>query len=90
MKKSYEGFTTAQVSVGTTATLLAAAADGRDSVIVTNMGTVDVFIGDANVTTSNGALLAGVKGTTLIIPATTALYGRVAAGTQAVSVLASA
>lgn len=53
---------TDQVSVGATATLLAGKELGRRVLKVVNMGTEDVFIGDENVTTSNGYLLVGTKG----------------------------
>jgi hypothetical protein len=88
-KKSYEAFATAQVSVGTTPTLISAARDGTDDVTIMNFGTTQVFIGNANVTTSNGFPLPGVVGASLTIPATTAIYGIVATGSQPVAVLST-
>lgn len=48
-----------QVSVGTTAggTTIASASAGRQGVIVTNQGSIDVYIGTGTVTTANGFLL---------------------------------
>ena len=89
MKNMYEAFATAQVTVGTTPTLISAARDGTDDVTIVNFGTTQVFIGNANVTVSNGFPIPGVVGASLTIPATTAIYGIVASGTQAVAVLAT-
>ena len=89
MKKTYEAFATSQVTVGATPTLISAARDGGDSVTIENLGTTQVFIGNANVTTGTGFPLPGVVGASLTIPATTAIYGIVASGTQAVAVLAT-
>lgn len=88
MKKSYEDFITGQVTVGATATLIRAANDGRDEITIQNLGTTPVYIGkDANVTTSNGFPIPGVAGSSITIPATTAIYGIVASGSQAVAFL---
>jgi hypothetical protein len=89
MKKMQQDFKTAQVSVGTAATLLLPSQDGRDEVMIQNRSTTDVALGDANVTTANGFILPGVVGATVTIPATTALYGRVAAGTANVCILST-
>lgn len=86
----HEDFATAQVSVGTTATLIIAAADGIDSVTIENMATTDVYIGKAGVTTANGFLLPGTKGASITLSATTDIYGIVAAGTQNVCTLRTA
>jgi hypothetical protein len=88
-KKNYEAFATAQVVVGTTATLISAARDGTDDVTIVNFGTTQVFIGNANVTTGTGFPLPGVVGASLTIPATTAIYGIVASGTQPVAVMST-
>lgn len=87
MKKSYEDFTTAQVSVGTAATLIAAAQEGRDEVTIQQLGTTPVYLGPAGVTTANGFPLPGVVGASVTIPVTTAIYGVVQAGSQTVAVL---
>jgi hypothetical protein len=75
-------------TVATTATQIVAERKGRRHVTIINHGTADVFIGpDANVTTSTGALLAGTKGTAITIETQGAVYGIVAAATQAVSAI---
>jgi hypothetical protein len=89
MKKMQEGFKTAQVSVGSTATVIVASEDGRDEVTIQNLGTTPVYLGDANVTTINGFPLPGVAGASVTIPATTAIYGRTASGSQTVAVLST-
>lgn len=78
---------TNQVSIGNTATLILPVRTGRRSLIIVQHGTVDVFIGDSGVTTSNGLLLTGTKGASLSIPGTMAVYAIVASGTQTVSYL---
>ena len=78
---------TAQVSVASTATLVAAARTGRGAVIVTNLGAVAVYLGAAGVTTSTGTLLPGVVGASVTIPTSAEIYGVDATGTQAVSVV---
>jgi hypothetical protein len=85
------GFAVARVSVGTTAggTLLAAARPGRVAVTIINEGTADVRLGNAGVTTSIGALLTGLKGASVTIPTSDAVYAIVGSGTQNVSVIES-
>lgn len=87
-------FATAQVSVGVAATLIAAArtgptGTGRIAITIENIGTTDVFIGNANVTIATGMLLPGIKGGNLTIPTTAAVYGIVAVAAQTVTVLES-
>lgn len=82
---------TGQVSVGSTATLIVpsrigAPGTGRAAVIITNIGTTDVYIGFNNtVTTGNGDLLTGTKGAFVTIPYDGAIWGIVASGSQTVS-----
>lgn len=76
---------TGQVSIGATATLIAAARPGRSSVTIVNGGTTDVFIGGSGVTTTTGMLLSGTKGQLITIPTSGAVYGVVATGTESVS-----
>lgn len=76
---------TAQTTVAATATLISAARSTRNSITITNHGTTDVFIGLAGVTTTTGILLQGVKGTSITLITTAAVYGIVAAATQVVS-----
>ena len=85
---------TSQVSVTSSATLIAAARTGalgigRVAITIENDGTTDVFIGPFGVTTSIGILLPGVKGAALTIPTTAAVYGITGGASQTVSVLES-
>jgi hypothetical protein len=81
----------AQVSVGTTATLLSAAVAGRDgqTLLVQNpSGGVNVFIGGAGVTTSSyGYLLTGGSAFAIDLQAGEGIYGVVASSTQALGVI---
>lgn len=80
-------FTPAQVSVGTTATLIAASRTGRQYITVCNNSTTDVFLGGTSgVTTSTGQLLLGTKGSCGTFAYQGALYGIVGSGTDTVSV----
>lgn len=78
-------FDTDHVSVLNTATLIAAANAARRGIMVTNLGTTDVYVGSSAVTTSNGQLLLGTKGAFIVIPTVQAVYGIVGTGSQAVS-----
>jgi hypothetical protein len=84
MKSVNTGFHTAQATVGTTPTLIVAARAGRDTVIIENMGTTSVFLGDANVSATNGLLLPGAVGASVALETTDAIYGITVSGTQAV------
>lgn len=76
-----------QVSVGTTATLLLSArGTGRIGAVITNIGSVSVFVGGSGVTTTNGALLLGSAGSAKVISFNGAIYGIVASGSQTVTV----
>jgi hypothetical protein len=75
-----------QVSVGSTATQLAAARAGRQGVVVTQLGATPVYLGGAAVTTSTGVYLPEIAGSTKTIPYVSAIYGIVSTGTQSVSV----
>jgi hypothetical protein len=86
-KTMNEDFSTAQVSVGSTATKIYTGQSGVDEVTIANLGTTDVFIGKSGVTTSTGFLLPGTKGASLTLCSTVDIYGIVASGSQAVSVL---
>jgi hypothetical protein len=75
-----------QISVATTATVIAAARATRRGVVVVNHGTTDVLLGGTNaVTTANGLKLKGTDGAAIYLPITTDLYGIVGSGTQTVS-----
>jgi len=79
------GYNTGQATVGTTATMIAAARPGRKDIVIINHGTADVFVGGAVVTTGTGALLIGVKGAGLSITSEGPVYGVIGSGTQPVS-----
>lgn len=82
------GFNTNQVSVAATATEIVAENDGRNFVIITNLGTTAVYLGpNASVTTSNGQLLPGTVGASISIPTKSPVYGITASSSQAVSFL---
>ena len=82
-----EAFETTQVVVGATPTLLAAGRIGADDITIENLGTTQVFIGNANVSPTTGFPIPGVAGASLTIPVTTDVFGIVASGTQPVAVL---
>lgn len=60
---------------------------GRTSITLINTSTTVVAVGDASVTTSNGAQLQGTTSNNgyLTIPSAAALYGVVASSTQTIS-----
>lgn len=74
-----------QITVTNAATQIIAARALRRTVIITALGTVDVFLGDNAVTAATGSLLLGTKGSAIVIPTNVAVYGITAASTQAVS-----
>lgn len=81
---------TAQVSVTGSATLIAAARSTRVSVMVTQLASgTDIYIGASGVATNTGTLLPGIKGASITIPTTAAIYGIVASGSANVSVIES-
>jgi hypothetical protein len=84
----------AQISVGTTATLLVAATAFDQTAYLHNLaggggggGSNPVFIGAANVTTSNGYKLNSGASLSLMVGDHEALYAICASGTVDVSVL---
>lgn len=83
--------TSAQINVGTTATLLVAANIADQTAYIHNMehggGNPIVFLGDANVTTANGFELDAGDTITIGVGDHEALYGICASGTVKVSVL---
>jgi hypothetical protein len=77
---------TGQVTIQTTATLILVRNDCRKALKVTNLGTVDVFIGfSPSVGVISGDLLVGVKGSFIVIPTKLDVYAIVASGTGSVS-----
>lgn len=78
--------TVAQVSVGTSSTLILAANTSRKSMAITNQGASTIFLGNTGVTTSTGFALAA--GATLSdVTTTVAWYGVVASGTVTAGVI---
>jgi len=79
-------FAPAQISVGTSPTLIVGATVGRGWLCLTNTSATVVYLGGPAVTTSTGhALGAGAAGAAGCIPYTGALYGVVASGTATVT-----
>lgn len=78
----------AQVTVGTTATLLAEADNINRQIYVHSLSNTSVYLGGSNVTTSNGFLLEKDDGhLSMTIPIGETVYAVVATGTEVVSVL---
>jgi hypothetical protein len=83
---------TSQVTVPATAggIQLMAASSTRQSVVVVNLGTTPVWLGNSTSVTAgssgNGTLLPGVVGATKVIPTQTAVWAITSSGTQQVSV----
>ena len=83
-------FATAQISVGTSATLIVAARSGgrgtgRKTTCITNTSTTAVYLGGSGVTTSTGDLLAAGAGTGKCFDTQAAIYGIVASGSETVT-----
>ncbi|MHC2284440.1 hypothetical protein [Bradyrhizobium barranii] len=85
MKKLNESFAASQVAVGTTATLIVAAAAGRDHVSIQPIGVVTVYVGGPGVTSLTGYPVP--VGYALDMETTADIYA-VAASATAVAVLA--
>lgn len=79
---------TAAVTVGTSATLLAAANSARQSVLIQNNGTADIYVGGASVTTANG-IKVEAGGSVAIDKTSAAVYG-IAASNQNARVMTEA
>jgi hypothetical protein len=81
-------FDTGQVAVTGTATKIVAANAARSGLIITNLGTTDVWlIENSSGTTSTGDLLVGTKGATKAFTTTGAVYGITSGASQTVSFL---
>ena len=86
----YQAVQTGQVSVTGTATQIVGQYSSRSGIVITNLGTTDVYIGEnAGVTTSTGHLLPGTKGASLSFSTTGAIYGITGGSSQTVSWLAT-
>jgi len=79
--------TSAQVSVGTTPTLLVASTGFDQTVWLHNSGGGTVFLGDSSVTTANGYKLDNGDKMQLLVGDHEGLYAITAAGTNTVGVL---
>ena len=79
--------TSAQVTVGTTATLLVAANIMDQTVWLHNLGGGAVYLGDANVTTANGYKMDNGDKMQVPVGDNEGLYGIVASGTHTVAIL---
>lgn len=78
----------AQVSVGTTATLVVDADNQNRTVLLHALSNTGVYYGASNVTTSTGFLHEKDDGPLeVFVPIGETLYGIVASGTETVSVL---
>ncbi len=87
LQRGANGWTPTQVDVTGTATQLASTSTGRRSLLVENLGTTDVYLGDSSsVLTTDGLLLVGVKGGMISLPYTGEVWAITAGGTQRVSV----
>lgn len=73
--KGGSSLATAQVSVGTTSTLIAAARTGRQKITVTLGAANDCFFGATGVTSTTGFRVKGVDGASLTLDTAAALYG---------------
>ena len=80
--------TSAQVTVTTTAVIIAPAANSYQNIYLHNLGAGAIYIGGSNVTTSNGYKLDNGDKLSLIIGDVEALYGVAASGTHTLAVLA--
>ncbi len=77
----------AQVTVGVTATVLVAANIADQTAYLHNLGGGAVYLGDANVTTSNGYKMDNNDKLTLSVGDHEGLYAVTASGTNVVGVL---
>jgi hypothetical protein len=74
-----------QVTVTTTAIIIAPVRASRKGILIVNHGAVDVYIGAQGVTSSTGMLLVGTKGAWLNIESGGAIYAITASGSATIS-----
>jgi protein involved in polysaccharide export with SLBB domain len=79
--------TSAQVTVTTTATIIVPASNFDQTANLHNLGGGAMYLGGANVTTSNGYKFDNGDKLTVTVGDHEALYGITASGTQTVAVL---
>ena len=84
-KQDIASIATGQVTVGTSATLIAPVRPGRNRIVLTAAAATQFFIGASGVTTGNG--LPVPAGGSVALETTAAIYGIVAAATLAVGYL---
>jgi hypothetical protein len=77
----------AQVEVGTTATIIAPAANSYQNVYIHNLGGGAVYLGGSDVTTGNGYKLDNGDKLSVIIGDREALYAVSLSGTHTVGIL---
>ena len=77
---------TSQVSVTNAAALLYTPQASSIGVMITNLGTTDVWLGPAGVTTGNGQLLPGVRGAAISLPTTAPIFGITGGASQSVCI----
>ncbi len=77
----------AQVTVGVTATVLVAANIADQTAYLHNLGGGAVYLGDANVTTANGYKMDNGDKLTLLVGDHEGLYAVTASGTNVIGVL---
>ena len=77
-----------QVNVGTTAAIIAPAANSYQNIYLHNLGAGAIYIGGSDVTVNNGLKLDNGDKLSIIIGDREALYGIASSGTHKVGVLA--
>lgn len=82
-----DNFSSSQATVNTTGTQqIVPARPNRDTLVVTNLGTTDVWVGALGVQPGTGELLIGIRGAWISMAYNGVLYGAAASGTATVSV----
>ena len=76
----------AQIAIGAGPTTIITANPNRVGILITNLGTTDIFIGNKDVTVTTGSLLPGIRGAALSLPFLGDTFG-VAAMSGSVSIL---
>jgi len=76
------------VTISTTATAIPSTAlVGRQSILVKNTGSADIYLGPSGVTTANGYPLAAGAEVSIDLGEKVVLYGIVASGTETVRII---
>lgn len=85
IRETADTFTTGQTTCDTTADQIVAANANRVRLILTMVGSVDVYLGASGVTTSTGLLFKGTPGNQIVIRNNDAIYGITASSSCVVS-----